>query len=83
MHLFSADTTMFKKIILLTKSEKTHPQKYLRYTQIFLTAQSCPKRPRQKISCAKMWLIDQLYIKLGAYLREWKIRPYVTFLVRK
>ena len=27
-----------------------------------------PKRPKQKNSCSKMWLIDQLYIELGLFL---------------
>ena len=34
----------------------------------FIAALSCPelpKRPKQKNSCSKMWLIDHLYIKLG------------------
>ena len=26
-----------------------------------------PKRPKQKNSCSKMWLIDQLYIELGIW----------------
>ena len=26
-----------------------------------------PKRPKQKNSCSKVWLIDQLYIELGPY----------------
>ena len=28
-------------------------------------ATELPKRPKQKKSCSKMWLIDQLCIKLG------------------
>ena len=28
-----------------------------------------PKRPKQKNSCSKMWLIDQLYVKLGCSIR--------------
>ena len=40
----------------------------LRSTQFFFgTAISCPKRPKQKNSCSKIWLIDQLYIKLGFF----------------
>ena len=31
-----------------------------------------PKRPKQKNSCSKMWLIDQLYIKLG--YKVWKLK---------
>ena len=28
-----------------------------------------PKRPKQKNSCSKWWIIDQLYIELGCYLK--------------
>ena len=50
-----------------TKSWKNHPQKLLRKTQIhfFSLLPAQPKRPKQKTSCSKMWLIDQLYIELG------------------
>ena len=48
------------------KSWKNHPQKLLRKTQIhFPYCPELPKRPKQKNSCSKMWLIDQLYIELG------------------
>ena len=63
--LFSADATM-SKIFLTTKSWKKHPQKLLRIPQIhfFSLLPWLPKRPKQKKSCSKMWLMDQLYIKL-------------------
>ena len=55
------------KFFLPTKSWKNHPQKLLRKTQIhiFSLLPAQPKRPKQKNSCSRMWLIDQLYIELG------------------
>ena len=49
-----------------TKRWKSHPQKLLRKTQIPLLP-GLPKWPKQKNSCSKMWLKEQLYIKLGSY----------------
>ena len=64
MDLFGADTTIFleklKSIILLTKSLKT-PSKVTR--NIFTL--SCQNGANRRILCSKMWLIDQLFIKLG------------------
>ena len=61
MQLFSANATMFSKKKYFAR------KKLLRKTQIhfdsLLPAQ--PKQPKQKNSCSKMWLIDQLYIELG------------------
>ena len=70
MQLFSADATIFKKklsFFLPTKNWKNHPQKLLRKTQIhfFYLLPELPRRPKQKNSCSKMWLIDHLYIELG------------------
>ena len=43
-----------------------NPQKLLTDTLFFLHyCPELPKGPKQKNSCFKMWLIDQLYIKLG------------------
>ena len=66
MQLFSADATIFirkkknahkkfKKNTLKSCSEKLKST-FFPY---------CPELPKQKNSCSKMWLIDQLYIKLG------------------
>ena len=69
---FSADSTIFWKEekkqcpwkILKNTVKSTVAKKYLVF---FGTAISCPKRPKQKNSCSKIWLIDQLYIKLGFF----------------
>ena len=48
--------------------KKTHSKLAKRNNQIEFVFPYClelPKRPKQKISCYKMWLIEQLYIKLG------------------
>ena len=57
---------------LPTKSLKNHPQKLLRRTQIhfFPYCPKLPKRPKQKNSCSKLWLIHQLYIELGYQVDE-------------
>ena len=72
VQLFSADPKIFPKktfnFFLPTKSWKNHPQKLLRKTQIHFFFPYCPelpKQPKQKNSCSKLWLIDQLYIELG------------------
>ena len=53
-------------------------KKLLRNTQKNFHPQ-LPKRPKQKNSCSKMWLIDQLYKKLGSEVwtapRQHKIEP--------
>ena len=46
------------------KVEKNHPQKLLRKSTFSLLPE-LPKRPKQKNSSSKMWLVDQLYIELG------------------
>jgi hypothetical protein len=61
MQFFSADVTIFKQKIP-QKVEKT-PSKVAQKYSIFFQPE-LPKRPKQKNSCSKMWLIDQLYIKL-------------------
>ena len=80
MQLISADATIFSKqcyvSFLPQKVEKKHPQKLLRKTQIhffFSLMPELPKRPKQKNSCSKMWLMDQPYIKLGfgEFLHFW------------
>ena len=76
MQLFSADPTIvlnfLKMFVLTNKSWKNHPQKLLRKPQIhfFSLMPWLPKRPKQKNSCSKMWLIDQLYIELGLQTKE-------------
>ena len=68
---FLVDSTIspnsFEFIVSPTKSWKNHPKKLLRKTQIhfFPIVPWLPKRPKQKNSCFKIWLIDQLYIELG------------------
>ena len=41
---------------------------------LFFYLPELPKRPKQKISCSKMWLIDHLYVELGdkPYIKEWR-----------
>ena len=68
MQLFSADATMFSKTICQQKVEKNilkSCSEKLKST-FFPNCPELPKRPRQKNSCSKMWLIDQLYIELGS-----------------
>ena len=71
MQLFSADATIyfFKNLSFFCpqKEEKTTLKscsEKLKST-FFSLLPELPKRPKQKKSCSKMWLIDQLYIELG------------------
>ena len=71
MQLFSADSTIFskkiKKIFCSQKVEKTTLKscsEKLKST-FFSLLPWLPKRPKQKNSCSKMWLKEQLYIELG------------------
>ena len=71
MQLFSADATMFSKFIFSffcpQKVEKP-PSKVAQKNSKPLFFHYCPelpKRPKQKYSCSKLWLIDQLYLELG------------------
>ena len=71
MQLFRADATIFskklKKNFLPTKVEKTTLKscsENLKST-FFSYCPELPKRPKQKNPFSKMWLIEQLYIKLG------------------
>ena len=69
MQLFSADPTIFLK-----KLKKICPQKVEKNTlkscseklksTFFHYCPELPKQPKQKNSCSKLWLIDQLYIEL-------------------
>ena len=45
---------------------KKHPQKLRKKPQfhLFLYCPELSKRPKQKKSCSKLWLIDQLYMEL-------------------
>ena len=52
---------------MTTKSWKNYPQKLLRIPQIHFFS-LLPWLPKQKNSCSKMWIIDQLYIELGFWL---------------
>ena len=68
MQLFILVWTL--QYFLPTKSRKKHPQKLLKKPQIHFFPHcpelpKRPKRPKLKISCSKMWLIDQLFIELG------------------
>ena len=61
-------------MFLLIKSVKNHPQKQLRKYWNWFFFPYCPellKQPKQKNVCFKMWLLDQLYIKLGHQTRFW------------
>ena len=63
-----SNATMLK--VLIMKSCKKRPQKYLRKTEIdffFLLPWAC----------SKMWLIDQLYIKLGFLHREYQFSIFI------
>ena len=57
------------KATLLSRYEKLknkHPPKTKKNSNVFFPyCPELPKWPKQKNSCSKMWLIDQLYIKLG------------------
>ena len=67
MQLFSADAAMFLIKFAHKKVEKTTLKscsEKLKST-FFPYCPELPKRPKQKNSCSKMWLIDQLYIELG------------------
>ena len=56
----------FQILFLPTKIWKIYPQNLLWNTEFFLHyCPELPKRPKQKHYCPKMWLINQLYIKLG------------------
>ena len=62
MQLFSADATFCPQ-----KVEKP-PSKVAQKNSNPLFFPYCPElpnRPKQKNSCSKLWLIDQLYIELG------------------
>ena len=84
MQLFGADPTIFliflKKFVSTTKSWKNVPQKLLRIPQIhfFPLLPWLPKRPKQKNSYSKMWLIDQLYIELGLEEQDLSVRSALT-----
>ena len=72
MQLISADATIFSKqcyvSFLPQKVEKKTPSKVAQKNSnppLFSLLPELPKRPKQKNSCSKMWLIDQLYIELG------------------
>ena len=62
-----------KKIFFAHKKLKKPPSKVAQKNSNPLFFPYCPelpKRPKQKNSCSKMWLIDQLYIELG-----WQCSP--------
>ena len=61
MQLFSATLQYLKNIYFIFKScsEKLK-------SIFFPYCPELPQRPKHKNSCAKMWLIDQLYIELGS-----------------
>ena len=53
------------KIWVPTNSWKNHAIKSCLEILFFHNCPELPKPPKQKNLCSKMWLIDQLYIKLG------------------
>ena len=60
----------FKKfqIFFALKKLKKPPSKVAHKnlnTLFFPYCPELPKRPKQKNSCSKLWLIDQLYIEMG------------------
>ena len=61
--LFSADATILKKST--NEKLKKTPSKVAKQNIFFLYCPELPKRPKQKNSCAIIWLIDRLNIKLG------------------
>ena len=73
MQLFSADTTIFSKKIFFCpqKVEKTTLKSCSEKlnSTLFSLLPELPNQAKQKNSCSKMWLIDQLYIELGFYLK--------------
>ena len=81
MQLFCADATIFSNFFCPQNVEKTLPKncsEKLKST-FFPYCPELPKRPKQKNSCSKMWLIDQLYIELGPPLLVYIVieRPLV------
>ena len=56
----------FKKTFAHKKLKKPPSKVAQKYFIFFL--HYCPELPKQKNSCSKIWLIDQLYIKLGQVL---------------
>ena len=58
MQLFSVEATIFK-IWPLKKKKKLKRRFLISYRP------ELPNWPKKKNSCSKMWLIDQLYVKLG------------------
>ena len=79
---------VFKKKFIffaLKKLKKTPSKVAQKYSTCFL--HYCPellKQPKQKNSCTKMWLIDQLYLKLGLGVkRSAYLLVLVKYLVNK
>ena len=83
MPLFSSVANIFFSFFSTTKSLKKHPQKLLRKTQIhfFSLLPWLPKRPKQKNSRFKMWLIEKLYIELGPPLQFASKLPGVETII--
>ena len=63
MQLFSEDATLSKKTFCPQKVEKTTLKRCSEKLKIhfFPYCPELPKLPKQKNSCSKLWLIDQLY----------------------
>ena len=64
MQLLSADATIFSKVEKNTLKSCSEKLK----STFFPLLPELPKQPKQKNSCSKKWLIDQLYIELGSAL---------------
>ena len=67
MQLFSADATMFFFLISFHFCPQKTPSKVAQKYSNFIFHPGLPKRPKQKNSCSKILLTDQLYIKLGIH----------------
>ena len=63
-----------KKKFCPQKIEKT-PLKVAQKIHFFPYCPELPNWPKQKNSCSKLWLIDQMYIKLGISLLLWAWVP--------
>ena len=59
---FMLSTFLVRKLNTIFKKE---PSKVVTKYSFFPYCPELPKWPKQKNLCSKMWLIDQLYIKLG------------------
>ena len=79
--LFSLDAKIF---FLVSENLKKTPSKVAKNKLIlFPYCPELPKWPKQKNLCSKMWLIDQMHIKLGIQQPIPKITNLTFFLSEK